>query len=1073
MQQLPKIEDCIEIVQDKYSDEFGRSLLRTRAMELPRRLPGFYYRSLELDGDDYNLVEMDKPLGKTAKHRTVTIPTEQSIWDEELSFGGNQIFNEVGNNIKWEDSETYMSKQSIEEQIFFSSQERHYPTGYDFRTQYPKFEEGKSCLVESLKMLKVANRKLASFDAEINRLTKLQGSSASKNQDCRMGLGKNGRKQFAVDPEISCQDGKDFRAGLHKKQSSLDSSSLATSVHDMNVSMTLSTEAPQGTKAIAEYYFYNADMKRVLDRTKPGIDETPVLISPYVTDPAKAEEAFLLRHYGAASVMNIRPHSMFEVSDNKEISEQHMENVVYRQSRKYGFMFDRRTKIRQRQRKGKRNVSPIKSASHAAAIAAGYSESFSTTLPMHLRSPTSPHPLSPSRGSSPLNTSLINGGGIRPLLNTRHVSLIFRDISSSNMINGKSSEPINFSEAIRAATQIAELDQNGELSATSTESGIPILDIDTAIHVAATTLAASLAQENISEELPLSARRHKADDVFGDSIVTRLNTPTLRQSLSMIGSPSRSLSRRISRHSSRSILLVSPEKQSFSASPGHQGSVSGSPSASSPQDSKFSNLFPASPVCSETCNDVDKTPCYVSSPHLIDNGIISTEDRNGRLSASALVQSSSETPPNTEVKKLSFSEMRPAPLVKEDSMELISSPGNMSLLKIGFSPNRRASFSPAISRTLQAPPTILEEPSLVSANESVESVSKLPSPVKSGGEFKKEVPWDAPPELDYLTLMVERPEKAVRKPSIAFSFNPTSGKIEDIHFQSLQPKQRPHSADLDKSTQRSLLRRLQEKSKAAYEYMRQQRRAKLLHHGKDLSKICKITSDEAEQERASLVELFETCGGRFWSRKDNWCSERPIREWYGVSVNVEGFVFELHLSNNNLAGPFPDSIMYLTRLEVINLDYNQLSGDIPEYALQKLLNLTILSVRHNKLSGYIKFDLLAQLSSLREIWLSDNEFIGDIQDGIAYLAALTHIDLDNNRLTGSIPRHINRLFNLQHLSLGRNRLTGHIPPSIMSLDRLETLSIYSNQLTGKIPLWLKSMPALQDLLVFDNNFDTD
>eukprot|EP01033_Poteriospumella_lacustris_P019543 gene19543-14169_t len=45
MNKLPKIEDRIDIVYDKYSEEFGHSRLRTNASELPRRLPGFYYDS--------------------------------------------------------------------------------------------------------------------------------------------------------------------------------------------------------------------------------------------------------------------------------------------------------------------------------------------------------------------------------------------------------------------------------------------------------------------------------------------------------------------------------------------------------------------------------------------------------------------------------------------------------------------------------------------------------------------------------------------------------------------------------------------------------------------------------------------------------------------------------------------------------------------------------------------------------------------------------------------------------------------------------------------------------------------
>lgn len=1025
MNNLPKIEDRIDIVYDKYSEEFGHSRLRTNASELPRRLPGFYYDSPDLQCDDYEFVELDRPLGKIVKDRRVS--------DQEL-------------HDNWDFSQKYLSAQSIEENLFYSTQYRAYPKGYQFQTQFPKFEDKTDAIKESLLMLTVANKKLESFDREINRLAKEKANkqavlkSTMSEDDLAVHeeklresslLTASGLASLKVTNEANVDEPlKPWKKQAQQQQQPVEVTATSSKVE----------EEPQNSgakKAIPEYYFYNADMKRVYERTKPGIDGTPVLESPYVLDPKRVQEAFVLRHYGAESVMNMRPDSMFEVSSEKEITEEHMENVVYLQSRKYGFMFDRRTKLKQKQRKGKRAFSPIRSPSHAAALAAsGHNmEQFQ----MHL--PGSPNGTESSVARA--NEIGGGGGGIRPLLNTRHVSLLFRDASSAKL-NGAASKAVDFSAAIHAAQQAAgEAPLAAEGSQGVDDSIPPILDIDQAIHAAATALAATLASDSIDENLPLSARRHKADNVFEEVVSTRLDTPTLKRSLSISMTPSR----RPSRAASRSNLHTGEES---SSSP--QRRLSASPTVSPVRHRSLSS----SPVAASPTGSF-------SYPLLQPEGATLVQ-MNGFGSS-----------PNP--KKRSFSDKRPAPLLsspKSSSSPRSSSPstpvktpstpaaGAISPAKPMFSPSRRASFVPSPIKPVQAPPTIQEEVSTIGQGAHDVVVAA------ENGEEEEPVPG-----IEYLTMMVQPPGKAQRKPSIAFSFNPLSGKIEDIHFQSLQPKRRPHSADLDKSTKRSLLRRLQQKSNAAYEYMRQQRRAKQLHHGKDLSKIAKITPMETERERTALMDLFDLCGGKQWHRRDNWGSDRPLREWYGVSVNVEGFVFELHLAHNNLTGPFPDTVMFLPSLEVINMDYNQLHGELPEYAFQNLVNLTVLSVRHNQMTGYIKFDLLTHLTSLRELWLSDNQFNGDIQDGITQLAALTHIDLDNNCLHGPIPRHINRLFNLQHLSLGRNRLTGHIAPGIMSLDRLETLSLYSNRLTGKIPLWLKSMPSLQDLLLFDNCFDKD
>lgn len=53
--------------------------------------------------------------------------------------------------------------------------------------------------------------------------------------------------------------------------------------------------------------------------------------------------------------------------------------------------------------------------------------------------------------------------------------------------------------------------------------------------------------------------------------------------------------------------------------------------------------------------------------------------------------------------------------------------------------------------------------------------------------------------------------------------------------------------------------------------------------------------------RDYLIRLYETTDGDHWKRNDNWCSDRPIGEWYGVDDRSPSYLV-LSLNQNNLNG---------------------------------------------------------------------------------------------------------------------------------------------------------------------------
>lgn len=81
------------------------------------------------------------------------------------------------------------------------------------------------------------------------------------------------------------------------------------------------------------------------------------------------------------------------------------------------------------------------------------------------------------------------------------------------------------------------------------------------------------------------------------------------------------------------------------------------------------------------------------------------------------------------------------------------------------------------------------------------------------------------------------------------------------------------------------------------------------------------------EEKECLTRFFQTTGGRNWRSKTNWCSDAPLSDWFGVSVDDAGNVIEVNLSNNNLVNS--NSIIDLSclaHLQEINLNNNSFNN---------------------------------------------------------------------------------------------------------------------------------------------------
>ena len=179
-------------------------------------------------------------------------------------------------------------------------------------------------------------------------------------------------------------------------------------------------------------------------------------------------------------------------------------------------------------------------------------------------------------------------------------------------------------------------------------------------------------------------------------------------------------------------------------------------------------------------------------------------------------------------------------------------------------------------------------------------------------------------------------------------------------------------------------------------------------------------------DRDVLVTLYEVTDGPNWANNENWLTDAPLGEWYGVDTGASTRVVRLDLagrwdheaerfSKHGLSGPIPPELGNLTSLRELRLGHNDLTGPIPPE--------------------------LGNLASLRELRLGPNELTGPIPAELGDLPNLTDLALDDNNLSGPIPPELGNLTSLRELRLGHNDLTGPIPPELGNLVSLRELRL--------------------------------
>jgi len=157
---------------------------------------------------------------------------------------------------------------------------------------------------------------------------------------------------------------------------------------------------------------------------------------------------------------------------------------------------------------------------------------------------------------------------------------------------------------------------------------------------------------------------------------------------------------------------------------------------------------------------------------------------------------------------------------------------------------------------------------------------------------------------------------------------------------------------------------------------------------------------------------------------------------------------------------FPDLVLQLTNLKILNLSWNQITA-IPE-AIGQLSNLTELNLSRNQITSIP--EELCQLSNLTQLYLSSNQ-ITSIPEELCQLSNLTQLYLRSNQIT-SIPEELGQLSNLTRVDLSWNQITS-IPEELGQLSNLTRLDLSLNQITS-IPEELGQLSNLTQLYLGGN-----
>ncbi|KAK7367086.1 hypothetical protein VNO80_09095 [Phaseolus coccineus] len=211
---------------------------------------------------------------------------------------------------------------------------------------------------------------------------------------------------------------------------------------------------------------------------------------------------------------------------------------------------------------------------------------------------------------------------------------------------------------------------------------------------------------------------------------------------------------------------------------------------------------------------------------------------------------------------------------------------------------------------------------------------------------------------------------------------------------------------------------------------------------------------------ASNLSIFEMGGNKLTGRVP---SMGKLKDLYYFVVDKN------FLGNNSIDDlVFLESLTNCSKLNVLDLAYNNFGGHLPNYLGNLSNQLPQLYLGGNQISGEIPA-ALGNLIALNVLAMENNYITGNIPTTFGKFQKMQFLNLGSNKLSGDIKAWIGNLSQLFRLEIGENMLQGNIPPNLGNCQKLQYLDISDNILTGIIPIEVFKLSSLTNVLDLSHN----
>ncbi|XP_003567505.1 receptor like protein 7 [Brachypodium distachyon] len=177
----------------------------------------------------------------------------------------------------------------------------------------------------------------------------------------------------------------------------------------------------------------------------------------------------------------------------------------------------------------------------------------------------------------------------------------------------------------------------------------------------------------------------------------------------------------------------------------------------------------------------------------------------------------------------------------------------------------------------------------------------------------------------------------------------------------------------------------------------------------------------------------------------------------------------LDLSNNIFTNMPLSSNMLPSRLEYLDISFNELEGQIPTPNLLTAFSsfFQVLDYSNNKFSSFMS-NFTAYLSQTAYLTLSRNNISGHIPNSICDSRKLVVLDLSFNKFSGIIPSCLIEDSHLHVLNLRENHFEGTLPYNVAEHCNLQTIDLHGNKIQGQLPRSFSNCANLEILDIGNN-----